>query len=672
MALQTRRGTDAQRQLITPLVGELIFATDTKKLYIGDGVTLGGVAVDVNSTDYTVIALDDLTDVVVNTPSSGQVLKFNGTFWVNSEDLAGTTINSIDDIGNVVINDPEVNQVLKYNGTNWSNENEDSSLTALALDDLTDIAINELVTGQVLKYNGTNWVNSEDLAGTAINSIDDIGDVAINDPEVNQVLKYNGTSWTNENEDSSLTALALDDLTDIAINELVTGQVLKYNGTNWVNQTDLSLESIGTAFQTGTHDHISFVYNSEDETIDASVDLSNYNDAIAATTVTASLKGSVVAEDNSVILNQTTSQLSIDTITSASSFLAIDKPIRVGNGSDLTIVGPTSGTPITTFSSFSNAAYPSIRLSRSRGTAGTPLSVVNNDGLISLNIEAHDGTNYLISSAISSKVTGTVSTGIVPSTLDFSVTNQTGNFVSPLTVGTNPIDNGSLIELTRCNGSTISPSAITAGQSQSVLSFKTYDGTNYLETGNIFAFASSTVSTGIIPTTISFNVMDRAGVLRTALSLNDYGTVNINRYNYEANILNFNQTHDTADSSNVSFFRARGTQFSPTSVIAGDELAEIVFWGQSGSTYYPSVAVDTTVTSVSGSNISSVINVTMNNGTAAGIRFVLESNGVIDFKQTALVPGSNPGEVNTSAPVNYMRVKLNGVQYAMPLFAINP
>jgi hypothetical protein len=42
---QLRRGTDAQRVLVTPLEGEPLYTTDTKKLYIGDGATAGGVDV---------------------------------------------------------------------------------------------------------------------------------------------------------------------------------------------------------------------------------------------------------------------------------------------------------------------------------------------------------------------------------------------------------------------------------------------------------------------------------------------------------------------------------------------------------------------------------------------------------------------------------------------------
>ena len=43
MALQIRRGTDAQRTFV-PVVGEPLFCTDTSTLFIGDGSTTGGVS----------------------------------------------------------------------------------------------------------------------------------------------------------------------------------------------------------------------------------------------------------------------------------------------------------------------------------------------------------------------------------------------------------------------------------------------------------------------------------------------------------------------------------------------------------------------------------------------------------------------------------------------------
>ena len=42
MALKLRRGTDAARQNFTPAEGELIYTTDNKQLFVGDGLTPGG------------------------------------------------------------------------------------------------------------------------------------------------------------------------------------------------------------------------------------------------------------------------------------------------------------------------------------------------------------------------------------------------------------------------------------------------------------------------------------------------------------------------------------------------------------------------------------------------------------------------------------------------------
>jgi hypothetical protein len=54
MALQLRRGTDSDRLSIIPAAGEPIFTSDTRKLFIGDGVTTGGILLaDASQADDT-------------------------------------------------------------------------------------------------------------------------------------------------------------------------------------------------------------------------------------------------------------------------------------------------------------------------------------------------------------------------------------------------------------------------------------------------------------------------------------------------------------------------------------------------------------------------------------------------------------------------------------------
>ena len=53
MPLQFRRGTDSDRLTITPVVGEPVFTSDTNKLFVGDGSTVGGI--EVTGTDSAAV-----------------------------------------------------------------------------------------------------------------------------------------------------------------------------------------------------------------------------------------------------------------------------------------------------------------------------------------------------------------------------------------------------------------------------------------------------------------------------------------------------------------------------------------------------------------------------------------------------------------------------------------
>ena len=43
--IQIRRGVEAQRASLTPDAGELLFTTDNKQLFVGDGATAGGLLI---------------------------------------------------------------------------------------------------------------------------------------------------------------------------------------------------------------------------------------------------------------------------------------------------------------------------------------------------------------------------------------------------------------------------------------------------------------------------------------------------------------------------------------------------------------------------------------------------------------------------------------------------
>ena len=107
MALKIRRGTDAERAAGNGVVfaeGELIYVTDTDALYIGDGVTPGGILL-ANSE------LGDLSAYITANSSAGNdgELELNKPLNLNNQDIIGTgNINITGNItatGNIDIGD---------------------------------------------------------------------------------------------------------------------------------------------------------------------------------------------------------------------------------------------------------------------------------------------------------------------------------------------------------------------------------------------------------------------------------------------------------------------------------------------------------------------------------------------------------------------------------------
>ena len=93
MALQVRRGTNSERLAVTPLAGELIYVTDTKQLFVGDGTTTGGTTAVAGTIDSV------LADA---TPQLG------GNLDLNSRNITGTgnidITGTITASGNIIAN----------------------------------------------------------------------------------------------------------------------------------------------------------------------------------------------------------------------------------------------------------------------------------------------------------------------------------------------------------------------------------------------------------------------------------------------------------------------------------------------------------------------------------------------------------------------------------------
>jgi len=85
MAIRIRRGTNAQRVPVVFELAEIAFTTDTKKFYIGDGTTAGGILIDDQSLTYnsatnTITTADGHTVIISNIPTITDVAHWNDAY----------------------------------------------------------------------------------------------------------------------------------------------------------------------------------------------------------------------------------------------------------------------------------------------------------------------------------------------------------------------------------------------------------------------------------------------------------------------------------------------------------------------------------------------------------------------------------------------------------------
>ena len=185
--------------------------------------------------------LNTITDVTITSPSTDQILRWNGSSWINSTETA--SITSLLTLNDTPSNYGTTGQILASTGAGaqWINP-----LNVTALTSLIDTPSNYGSSGQFLQStgSGSQWASVAE-------KITELSDVpAYGSP--GQVLSTTGsaTQWID-------VSLTLSGLTDTPGNYGQSGQVLSStgSGTQWVNQisgsgiglTDLSIGAEGTA-----------------------------------------------------------------------------------------------------------------------------------------------------------------------------------------------------------------------------------------------------------------------------------------------------------------------------------------------------------------------------------------------------------------------------------------
>ena len=127
-----KKGLNSDRTSIIPTLGEPIYTTDTNELYIGDGVTPGGISVNSNasggwsrnSTDENIYPSSVTDSVVIGSstkPSSSVALEVNSTtkgfLYPRMTEVQRDAIAT--PLGGLMIFNTTTNKLNLYNGVQW-------------------------------------------------------------------------------------------------------------------------------------------------------------------------------------------------------------------------------------------------------------------------------------------------------------------------------------------------------------------------------------------------------------------------------------------------------------------------------------------------------------------------------------------------------------------------
>lgn len=89
----------------------------------GSGSGLDADTLDGHDSSYFATAthshtINNLSDVTISSPSSGQVLTYDGSKWINAN--PSSSVGSLNDLSDVSLSSPSSGNVLKYNGNEWT------------------------------------------------------------------------------------------------------------------------------------------------------------------------------------------------------------------------------------------------------------------------------------------------------------------------------------------------------------------------------------------------------------------------------------------------------------------------------------------------------------------------------------------------------------------------
>jgi len=193
--IKVRRGTEQERINKVFALGELVWTTDNNELWVGDGVTVGGIKVTASmESGFIQVSEKGSPDGVATLGFDGKIpnnqlpaLAITSTFVVSSEQ---DQISLPAQEGDIAIRTDEYKNYVRMNsntGTmaDWqqllvpadtvTSVNGQTGVVVLNLGDINGVDLTAVNTNDILMYNGTNWVsvNSDTVGRKTFIALDD-------------------------------------------------------------------------------------------------------------------------------------------------------------------------------------------------------------------------------------------------------------------------------------------------------------------------------------------------------------------------------------------------------------------------------------------------------------------------------------------------------------------
>lgn len=508
------------------LTGQVLKYNGTKFIPSQDNVAAAGN-----------LALTDLSDIAFVNPVNGSVLRYNGTDWTDS----GIALEDISDYANG--STPQYGHLMHYNGSNWTNR-------APQLDDPTDVNLTGKVSGHVLQYNGSEWVSSN----LSINEIDAFLVAAT--PSTGHVLQWNGTTWSDseiilgtETSGNYVQALtAGDNITvtnnsgegttpTIAVNAsptFTTVSATTVSATN-VNSTNLSGELTGNVSgNSGTTTKLKTAVTINGTSFDGSANVTVT--ANAATLTGTELKNTVVT--SSLTSVGTLSSLSVSGDATVSGNLTVNGTLTTINSTTISVddINIELGSVNTPSNTTANGGGLTLR-----GTTDKTFNWSNTTSAwtSSEHIALSSGKNILLNGSTSGTITLAANATAGTNTITLPAT--TGTVITTGDIGTvsNAMLAGSIAysKLTLSNSITTSDLATGAAQAGFRSEINAQTGTSYTLTltdlAKLVTMDNAGSMTLTVPanTSVAFTVGDKIDILRKgagSLTVSGAGGVTVN------------------------------------------------------------------------------------------------------------------------------------------------